>query len=242
MFHPEKAGSVWFGRGRLDDPQYLDLWRGVPLTYSAGQDLDDNWNVDHYEVILGSDKTGALFQRAAQLTLNNQFYPAEVMVTSSDYGRENRQVQPGDRVLQRIRLFEIARKPVLEALTLNEITEVIREERRAGFTYTTTAAHSEIGEWSPVVEWRDNGDVVLVIGVASRARPGASLLSRSFTRRMQLRAHRLSIANFTRLLGAGPRAVQNTRFSAELLPAGLLATAFLFVVAAAFAITRKSRS
>ena len=241
MIYPEKASSVWFGRGRENTLRYLELWRNAPLTYSPGQALDSNWNVDHYEVILGNDNSGDLFQRAAQLTLNIQFYPAQVMTTCSDYGREGRQVQPGDRVLQCIRLFEVARKPVMELLTMNEITEVIREERRVGFTYTTTTAHSEIGEWSPVVEWRDNGDVVLVINVTSRARPGTPLFSRRFTRRMQLRAHRLSIANFVRLIGAGPRALQNTRFSAELLPVSLLAAAFMVVIATALAVTRKSR-
>jgi uncharacterized protein (UPF0548 family) len=240
MVYPESAGPIWFGQGRADDGRYLDRWRNAPLTYSADQELDHHWNVDHYEIVLGKDQTGDLFQRAARLTMTNQFYPTEVMLTTSDYSRMNRAVQAGDRVLQRIRLFEIAGRSILEMLTMNEITDVVYEERRAGFTYTTTAAHSEIGEWTPMVEWRENGEVVLVISVVSRAQPGASALSRRFARRMQLRAHRLSITHFLTLLNGGPRSLRRPHFSAELLPAGLLATAFLLVVAAALGFNRRS--
>jgi hypothetical protein len=238
MIYPESAGPIWFGKGRADDGRYLDRWRSAPLTYIPDQELDHHWNLDHYETVLGYDQSGELYRRAARLTMTNQFYPPEVMLITSDYARGNRPVQTGDRVLQRIRLFEIAGRSVLEVLTLNEITEVINEERRAGFTYATTAAHSEIGAWTPLVEWRENGEVVLVIDVISRAQPGAAALSQRFTRRMQLRAHRLSIKNFLHLLNGGPRREQHTRFSAELLPAGLLVTAFLFVIVAALGYSR----
>jgi hypothetical protein len=239
MMYPESAGPIWFGQGRENDGRYLDLWRHAPLTYSPAQELDHSWNVDHYETVLGKDDTGDLFRRAARLTLTNQFYPAEVMHSSSDYARENRPIQTGDRILQRIRLFQIAGRSILEVLTMNEITELIQEERRAGFTYTTTAAHSEIGAWTPVVEWRDNGEVVLVIDVVSRVHPGSSSLSQRFTRRMQLRAHRLSITNFLAQLNGGPLRRQPVRFSAELLPAGLLLAAFVVMIGAALGYTRR---
>lgn len=241
MIYPESAGPIWFGQGRANDGRYLDRWRQAPLTYSPAQELDHHWNVDHYEIVLGHDQSGDLFRRAARLTLTNQFYPPEVMLTTSDYSRGNRQVQAGDRVLQRIRTLQIGGKAILEVLTMNEITEVIREDRRAGFTYTTTAAHSEIGMWAPTVEWRENGEVVLLIDVISRAQPGASAFSRRITRRMQLRAHRLSIANFQTLLNGGPRSAQRARFSAELLPASLLITAFLLILAAALGYSRRTQ-
>jgi hypothetical protein len=240
MSFPDRAVSVIFGQGRQKDAQRLFSWRKAPLTYTPTEHIDHNWNVDHYEIILGSDSTGALFQRAARLTLANQFYPPEVMVTTSDFSLEDRQVQTGDRVLQRIRIFRLGSLPILEVLTLNEITEVIDEPRRAGFTYTTTLVHSEIGEWSPVVEWRENGEVVLVISVVSSSLPDASAYSRRFTRRMQLRAHQLSIQSFrNQLLGAGmPK--QKQAFPADLLPVGMILLAFLLFIATVLGYSRRT--
>ena len=235
MPYPQGALPVFFGKGRKNDAQYLTSWKNAPITYSPEQALDHNWSVDHYEVILGKDESGALFRRAAQLTLLNRFYPAEVMQSVSDFSLENRPVRLGDRVLQRIRIFQYNTLPIFEVLTMNEITEVIDEPRRAGFTYTTTAAHSEIGEWSPVVEWRENGEVALVISVVSRSREGASDFSRRFTRRMQLRAHALSIQNFKALLAGRSYRVPQTRSNEapSLLPVGMLLLALLLFIGAA---------
>lgn len=200
MHEQQGALPVWFGRAKHKDAQYLTAWRDAALTYLPETELDSSWNIDRYEVILGRDPSGALFQRAAQLTLRNQFYPSEVMTSVSDFGLADRLVRAGDRIVQRIRVFQYNTMPVLEVLTMNEIIQVIDEPRRAGFTYTTTEAHSEIGEWSPRVEWRDDGEVALIIEVVSRSLPGASALSRKLTRHLQLRAHALSIESFRTLL------------------------------------------
>jgi uncharacterized protein (UPF0548 family) len=230
---PSSSVSSWFGSPK-NDQSYLEQWHNVPLTYSPGQTIDENWHIDRYEILLGSDSSGDLFRRAAQMTLRNRFYPTQVMVNTSDFGLENRAVQVGDRVLQRIRILMFASLPILETLTLNEITEVIDEPRHKGFTYITTAVHSEMGEWSPSVHWRENGEVVLVIEVVSRTRPGSSRLAERITRWLQLRAHRLSIHNFRALLN-GDRYNNQARepfVPAELLPVGMLSLAlFLFMLA-----------
>lgn len=225
MMVQEGAKSVWFGRGMQNDAQFLHQWRSAPLTYSAGQDLDGNWFVDRYETILGNDPSGALFERAAQLTLTNQFYPPQVMTTVSDFNLVGRSVQAGDRIVQRIPVFRCRDLPIFDVLTMNEITQVINDPRRAGFTYTTTSAHSEIGEWSPTVEWRDNNEVALIIDVVSRSRPGTSTFSRRLIRRMQLRAHQMSIQNFLAKLHGVP-----AQFESEPRPtpvASLLSMALL---------------
>ncbi len=229
MMDQDRAVAVWFGKGRQNDAQLLQEWRTAPLTYTPEQDLDENWNVDRYEVILGQDASGNLFRRAAQLTLRNQFYPPEVMSSVSDFGLVGRSVQPGDRVVQRIRIFQYRGIPILEVLTMNEITHVVDEPRQAGFTYTTTTAHSEIGEWSPLVEWRENGEVALVINVVSRSYPGSSSFSRRFTRRMQLRAHKLSIENFlAQLSGTVYRPPEpGVSTTVSLMPVAMLGAALL---------------
>lgn len=200
MHETQGALPVWFGQAKTEDVKYLSAWRDAALTYSPDMEMDSSWNVDRYEVILGQDPSGALFRRAAQLTLTNQFYPSDVMSTVSDFSLENRPVRAGDRIVQRIRVVQYNTMPILEVLTMNEITQVIDEARRAGFTYTTTEAHSEIGEWSPRVEWRENDEVALVVEVVSRSINRTSKLGRRLTRHLQLRAHALSIENFRCLL------------------------------------------
>jgi hypothetical protein len=239
MNYPVGSVPVWFNRGREQDAQTLLAWRGAPVTYDPDQVVDHHWNADHYEIVLGRDASGDLFERAALLTLANQFYPPDVMVSTSDFSLEKRPVRVGDRVLQRIRLFQIAGRPVFEAMMLNEITAVAQEPRRAGFTYTTTAIHSEIGEFSPAVVWRDDGEVVLVIDVVSRPLPGVSGLARWFMRRMQLRAHRLSIQSFLALLRLQPASARRGTFPAELLPVGMLGAAFLLLLAAVLSLGRR---
>ncbi len=231
--------AVWFNRHRDLDVEYLQAWREVPLTYKPDQAIDHHWNADHYEVVLGQDLTGSLYERAAMITLMNQFYPPDVMSNASDFGLENRPVRAGDRVVQRIHIFQIAGKPVYDILTLNEITRVVEETRRTGFTYTTTAAHCEIGEYSPAVTWRENGEVVLSIDVLSRSLPGASAFSRWFTRRMQLRAHRLSIQNFLTLLRLKPISAPRSTFPVELLPVGMLLAAFMVLVTAVLNLSQR---
>lgn len=206
MVYPHGGLLVWFGRGQTEDEQYLQTWRDAPLTYSSEEINDVNWAADRYEVILGQDSSGALFRRAAELTLYNRFYPREVMSVVSDYSLEGRTVQVGDRVLQRIALLEYEGLPLLDVLTLNRITEVIQEPRQVGFTYTTTSVHSEVGEWSPRVEWRENNEVALVIEVVSRADPKALAFIQRRTRQLQLHAHKLSIQYFLAQLKGEPGA------------------------------------
>lgn len=238
MTYTAGAIPVWFNRHRELDAECLQAWRESPLTFAPDQVIDDQFNADHYEIVLGRDTTGNLFTRAAMITLMNQFYPPDVMANASDFGLENRSVQVGDRVLQRIHIFRVAGRPVFELLTMNEITRVIQEPRRAGFTYTTTAVHNEIGEFSPAVEWHENGEVVLRIDVLSRTLPGASALSRWLNRRMQLKAHRLSIQNFLTLLRLRPISVKRDAFPVELLPVGMLLAAFLLLVSATINLVR----
>lgn len=231
MTYPNSAVQVWFSREQDKDAEYLRLWRDAPVTYVPDQQpLDYHWSADRYEVILGQDASGNMFRRAAALVLNNRFYPSSVMDVVGDYSLEGRTVRPGDRVLQRVRVMWLNGWNILDVLTMNEVTEVIEEPRRVGFTYHTTAAHSELGEWSPSVEWRENGEVVLLIEVVSRTRPGASALIRRFVRRMQLRAHKLCIENFRAQLHGTPLPAAETSNIPAFVVSGILAAALLTVI------------
>jgi hypothetical protein len=130
MGYPHGALPVLFGIGKQNDAQLLLRWKEAPLTCPPDPELDEHWNMDRYETILGQDASGALFRRASRLVLRNQFYPSEVMTSVSDFLQEERDVQQGDRVIQRIRLFQYNTMPILEALSMNQVTSVINEPRR----------------------------------------------------------------------------------------------------------------
>jgi len=236
------SATSWFGNPR-NDQVYLDAWRSAPLSYAPGQPIGAGWNVDRYEVLLGNDSSGKLFSRAARITLHNRFYPPHVMINTADYDEEDRTVQVGDCVLQRIRILSMGRRPVLETLTLNKITEVIDEPRRKGFTYATTNIHKEVGEWSALLEWRENGDMVLVIEVASMPRPDLSPLARRITRLLQLRAHQLSIQNFRALLSGDRVNIENQPefIPARVLPVGMLLLALGLLALALRGLNRRGK-
>jgi uncharacterized protein (UPF0548 family) len=200
--YPNRAVFVWLGRGG-PDAKYLERWRGAPLSYTPGQPTDATWNTDTYEVFITHNSDGQHFERAADLLMRYQFYPDSIMFHTSDFGLENRWLRAGDRIVQRIHALSILSYPILDGLTMNEIYAVIDEPRRKGFTYVTTQVHSERGEWSPAVEWRDNGDLVLTIHVHSRLVFDPPAFYRSRVRKLQKRAHREGIESFKRQVLAG---------------------------------------
>lgn len=234
MTYPVGGAAAWFGMGQARDSQLLVTWRDAPRTYFPGQEDDPTWNADRYEVILGQDVSGTLFEKAARLALQNQFYPADVLTAVSDFDQAGRTMRAGDRVLQRIRVVQVGQQPILEVLTMNEITEVIEDARRVSFTYATTAAHAEVGEWSPSVVWRENGEVALILEIVSRFRPGTSYFSRRFSRRMQLRAHRRSLDTFVaRLKGDRRQVTVEARKDTPALTIGVLQAGLLILAAVA---------
>lgn len=95
----------------------------------------------------------------------------------------------GDRIVQRIHIFHVFGFPLFDAMTMNEVAAVIDEPRRKGFTYATTAAHVELGEWSAQVEWRDDGALVLTIDAISRLAYHLPEFMTARARKLQLRAH-----------------------------------------------------
>lgn len=185
----------WFGSAR-QDAAYLEHWRGAALSHQQGQPPAARARADRYRVLLGSDATGGLFARAAERLLRYQFYPDDVLVHTSDFTRQQRAAQPGDRVLQRIRVLYLTGLPVLDVLTMNEVSEVIDEPGRRGLSYVTTRRHGEVGEWSAVVEQADEGKVYLRIRSLAWPAPTMPLLTHPIMRALQLRAHQRGIQAF----------------------------------------------
>jgi uncharacterized protein (UPF0548 family) len=118
----------------------------------------------------------------------------------SDFGREGRWARVGDRIVQRLHIVQLGVFAVVDVLTLNEITAVVAEARRKGFTYTTTHCHAEVGEWTAVVEWGETGEVALTMSAISRPGPRMVRWAHGWARQLQLRAHRLGLQTFARLV------------------------------------------
>lgn len=186
----------WLGIGRKNDDHLLDEWHSAPLTYKPGQTLDSSWHTDHHEEIITPSATPEQFARARDLLLRYQFYPLSLMHHVSDFSRANRLMRPGDRIVQRIHGFRILSVPAVDCITMNEVTDVIDEPRRAGFTYITTAAHVEMGEWSARIDWKLDGALILTIDATSRLAYHMSQAFAARSRKLQLRAHHQGIESF----------------------------------------------
>jgi uncharacterized protein (UPF0548 family) len=184
----------WFGH-RTETIRYLSDWQSVPVTYQRGHtSLDLTWHIDDYQECIGSDETGRLLTRAADLLWRYRFYPDSVLTSVSHFSSANRPMRVGDRLVQRIHL------PVFDVITMNEISCILDEPRCKGFAYATTAAHAELGEWQAQVNWRKDNSVWLIIHSESKALLPWPL--RWYARRLQKRAHRAGIAYFKSRIGS----------------------------------------
>ena len=186
----------WFDDGCCD-VKFLDLWNEAPLSYSPEQIVDGSWHEDKYEQLICNDPSGKLFKKAADLLMRFRFYPKEVMSHASDFDLYERWAEVGDRIVQRIHLLQFLGRPILDAVTMTEITSVIKEPHRCGFTYATVETHVEQGEWSVLLNWRSNGDIVIRIEAISRPVPHEPTRNHSYMRAFQKSAHKRGLAHFT---------------------------------------------
>lgn len=193
------ASLSWFNDGCCD-VKYLDLWQDVTLNFSAAEAKGPEWHHDQYEHTLGQDKSGVLFDAAVDHLLRYHFYPDNVMQHYGTFSLDERPMQVGDRIVQRVHVLQLFNRPVVDAVTMTEVTAVINEPRRCGFTYATTTAHPQQGAWTAVVQWQHDNRVTLSISAISRPRTEEPERNYAWMRRLQKRAHRLGIDHFTRLV------------------------------------------
>ena len=185
----------WFDDGCCD-VKYLDIWHKAPVTYQPGQVIDDSWHVDTYEVSLGQDEDGRLFRKAADLLMRYQFYPQDVLSHTSDFSLWNRWAQVGDRIVQRIHLFSLFGKPIVDVIAMNEVRQVVTEPRRYGLSYVTVGHHIEQGEWNACLEWCDDNELILTIKAISRPVPQEPNRNYGYMRTRQKLAHQRGLQQF----------------------------------------------
>ena len=182
------------------DVKYLDIWNNAPVSYQPGQPIDSSWHVDTYELSLGLDEDGRLFNKAADHLMRYHFYPQDILSQTSDFSLWNRWLQVGDRILQRIHLFSFLGKPILDVLTMTEVRQVTAEPRRYGFTLVTVNTHVEQGEWSAYLNWREDNELILTVKAISRPVPEEPNRNHNFMRTKQQAAHQLGLTHFKQLV------------------------------------------
>ncbi|NKQ35734.1 MAG: DUF1990 family protein [Chloroflexi bacterium] len=189
------AKVTWFDDGCCD-VKYLDEWDRVPPSYRPGQAVDDSWYTDQYELKLGRDTSGKLFQIAAEQLMAYRFYPEDILHHVSDFGLNERWPHPGDRIVQRLHIFTLAGKPIVDVISMNQIESVCEEPRRVGFRYVTVETHVEQGEWSAYVTWNAQDDVALTVHSISRPAPEEPARNHKFIRARQKEGHQRGLAYF----------------------------------------------
>ena len=195
------ATLTWFDDGCCD-VKYLDEWLNAPLNYHSSQATTPDWHIDHHEKIIAYDENGRLFHHAADLLMRYQFYPSHIMSHVSTFSLNNRWLEIGDRIVQRIHLLGINGRSLLDTITMTQITQTIVEPHRCGFTYTTVATHVEQGEWSLTLTWRPDGNLVLNLDSVSRPNPQEPRRNYPFMRAFQKAAHLQGISHFQQMVTA----------------------------------------
>lgn len=185
----------WFNDGCCD-VIYLDLWDKAQLNFHPELPDDQSWHYDHYEHQIGYDPTGELFQTAADHLLNYHFYPTTIISPTSDFSLNNRRARLGDRIIQRIHIFQLFGFPILDVVTMTEVTQLLDSPRQAMFGYTTVDTHVEQGQWCASVEWQNDDVVTLSINAISRPVRTEPRRNYGYMRSLQKHAHRQGIDYF----------------------------------------------
>ena len=194
----------WFNDGCCD-VIFLDLWDKSPLYFHSGLLDDNSWHYDHYEHLIGHDPSGQLFNIAADHLLNYRFYPTTIISPTSDFSLNQRRAQLGDRIIQRIHLFQLFGYPILDVIAMTEVTELLDTPRQAILGYTTVDTHVEQGQWCASVEWQNDNSVTLSISAISRPVGSEPKRNYGYMRSMQKYAHQQGIDYFMTRVKQGVR-------------------------------------
>lgn len=139
------------------------------------------------------------FDRLSERMLRGDFYPPDVIQFLGRFRRAGRNLQPGDRIVQRARLFPLLGWPVLWSVAEVFIAEKTGEACQIG--YVTTNRHFGRGIWRATLERR--GDR-LFLRIASTAGPGSwqFWLGLPYARHLQIRSRRRAFEDFSRAANA----------------------------------------
>ncbi len=201
---------VWFSK-TVDLYAILDRWRGEGSNYHLEGAAQGACYLDNFDVALGTSEAQQLYDQAVKRLLGYRYYPDSVLTAVADFTRDGRLPQPGDRIVQRIKVIPY----ILDAITMNIVKSAWQEPDSSGFTIVTSEHHYEVGEWTVSVDRNPNGEVTLVVRIDSHPSNQLRFLARWFARALQLRAHRLARRDFAQAMlehASSTRAVGGTSY------------------------------
>jgi len=118
-----------------------------------------DWKVMSYrEVIpLHDNKDVAMSCARRALLRFEKVFPPSVAVVTGDWQTSNREMQVGDRFVQRVDLLPFGIfKGFLGQRCVDEVVHIYDSEDKCGFTVATTDQHDEIGEHTAWIRCDDN--------------------------------------------------------------------------------------
>lgn len=183
---------VWFKQD-VELYKMLELWRDEQSNYDPQEPKNSSWFVDEFSVPLGTASDDRVFERAAIRLLRYKFYPTSVLHAAATFIRERRAPRPGEHIVQRVKVIP----GLVDAVTMNIVTDVCDEPNRCGFRIVTSNQQYEKGEWSAYITRTESGDVSLDVKVVSKPATPLPFISSSFARALQRRAHRLALTSFS---------------------------------------------
>ena len=183
---------VWF-KQKIDLAAMLEKWHDERSNYDPDEPKDFSWFTDEFSVLLGNAGDDRVFERASIRLMRYRFYPTSVLQATAAFIRERRAPHPGERIVQRVKVIP----GLVDAVTMNIVTDVCDEPDRCGFRIVTSNQQYEKGEWSAYITRNDQGAVFLNVKVVSKPATPLPFISSSFARALQRRAHRLALNSFS---------------------------------------------
>jgi uncharacterized protein (UPF0548 family) len=183
---------VWFKK-EVDLARMLEKWHGERSNYDPEEPKDKSWYVDEFTVLLGKAADDRVFERASLRLMRYRFYPTSVLQAAAAFIRERRVPRIGEYIVQRVKVIP----GLVDAVTMNIVTDVRDEPDSCGFTIVTSNQQYEKGEWSAYITRDSKGNVILNVRVVSKPATPLPFVSSSFARALQRRAHRLALNSFS---------------------------------------------
>lgn len=173
----------------------FERYRTARLTWDpvkGGKKPIVSWN-DHLVSDVGPEEN---FDGIAGRMLDGHYYPPDVIDAFGPWMDEDREVAPGDRMLQRARLIPFLAWPVVWSIT--EVFVAERTEDRCSLGYVTTEKHHGRGIWRADLRKREGRLELQVTGISG---PQSWLfwLGLPIARALQKRAWRRAIEEFRTL-------------------------------------------
>jgi hypothetical protein len=177
---------------RKNLPLHLEQLKNVPVMPYSKSTMKEK------VTILSSGKKANLAAIDTHFFFDYKIFPGNIMSFLTQWNFENREMRVGDTIVQQAYIPPI--KTLSQKFVFGvRISEIIREEKRTGFSYETLAGHDEKGISIFTLEESDEKEIVIKIQTFSK--PGnllSSIMGTVFTLPYQAYCTRAALLNVKR--------------------------------------------